>query len=185
MSFKIYTKTGDSGKTGLYGGTRVSKAHLRIESYGTVDELNSHLGLLADLESDANIKAFLLGIQHKLFTLGSILAADPAKTNLKVPELKNEHIVALEEAIDGLDAQLPPLRAFVLPSGHVHASSAHIARTVCRRAERLCVALNDDVPLEPMVLIYLNRLSDYLFTFARFVLHRAGKPDVEWHAEVE
>ena len=185
MSFKIYTKTGDLGKTGLYGGTRVSKSHLRIESYGTVDELNSHLGLLADQEPEEEIKVFLLGVQHRLFTLGSILAADPTKANLKVPELKEIHIRALEDAIDNLDAQLPPLRAFVLPGGHAQSSGAHIARTVCRRAERLCVALNDDLPIEPKVLVYLNRLSDYLFTFARYILHRAGKPDVEWHPEGE
>ncbi len=179
---KVYTKTGDAGKTALLGGTRVSKGHIRIEAYGTVDELNSWLGVLADHSSGPRHQ-LLTTIQRRLFTIGSELAADPAKPRLKVPHIKEADINLLELAIDEMEATLPPLKAFVLPGGHPSASFAHVARTVCRRAERCIVVLAEQEEVPEQVLPYINRLSDFLFVLSRALVHEAGGQDVEWHAD--
>ena len=177
---KVYTKTGDAGQTALLGGTRVSKGHIRIEAYGTVDELNSWLGVLAD-HSAGERHALLTSIQRLLFTVGSELAADPAKPRLKVPHIKEADIEVLEQAIDQMEATLPPLKAFVLPGGNPVASFAHLARTVCRRAERCIVHLGEQEQIPALVLPYVNRLSDYLFVLSRAIVHENGGVDVEWH----
>jgi cob(I)alamin adenosyltransferase len=246
MSMKIYTKTGDKGATSLIGGTKVPKSHLRIEAYGTVDELNSFIGLLRDqlgeAEKNASILASLnrrmssaggvhenedqptvagklqqpakttqppqtahpdqqshgapasqpdletirmdlLEIQDRLFTIGSSLACDPDKEQkLKIPDLKEEDISVLETSIDAMDATLPPLKSFILPGGHPAISTAHIARCVCRRAERCCVRLQEEgLFVEPIVIRYVNRLSDHLFTVARYAGHLLGIPDILWY----
>jgi cob(I)alamin adenosyltransferase len=243
MAMKIYTKTGDKGSTSLIGGTKVPKSHLRIESYGTVDELNSFIGLLRDqlgeAEKNASILASLnrrmssagghesedqpttagkpqqpaktthqiahpdqqphgapsgqpdletirmdlLEIQDRLFTIGSSLACDPEKEpKLKIPDLKEEDITTLEKAIDQMDSVLPPMKSFVLPGGHVAVSTTHIVRCVCRRAERTCVRLQEEgLFVEPMVIRYLNRLSDYFFELARYVAHVLGAQEIPWH----
>ena len=162
---KIYTKAGDLGKTSLIGGTRVPKSHIRIESYGTVDELNSFIGLLSDLVTHTEIKTVLKEVQDRLFTVGSSLACDPDKEpSLKIPDLKEEDIAYLETLIDKMNEVLEPMKSFILPGGHQAISTAHIARCVCRRAERWCVNLQEeDLFVEPLVIKYLNRLSDYLF----------------------
>lgn len=183
---KIYTKAGDSGKTTLIGGTRVPKSHIRIESYGTVDELNSFIGLLSDLVSDTGIKTVLKEVQDRLFTVGSSLACDPEKEpNLKIPDLKEDDIVYLEKLIDQMNEVLEPMKSFILPGGHQAISTAHIARCVCRRAERWCVNLQEeDLFVEPMVIKYLNRLSDYLFVLARYIGHLNGVADSPWKPRV-
>jgi len=178
---KVYTKTGDNGTTGLLGGARVSKAHLRIEAYGTVDELNAWLGLLADNSTDAR-KELLMLIQRRLFTVGSELAADPAKPMPNIPHIQAQDITVLEQSIDAQELNLPPLRAFVLPGGHQVASYAHLARTVCRRAERGVVHLSEHEPISELIIPYLNRLSDFLFVLSRTLVHESGGTDVEWHA---
>jgi cob(I)alamin adenosyltransferase len=182
---KIYTKTGDKGATSLIGGTRVPKSHLRIEAYGTVDELNSFIGLLIDQLDTGSImdtRSILREVQDRLFTIGSSLACDPGKEpKLKIPDLKAEDIVTLEASIDAMDAALPPLKAFLLPGGHPAVSIAHIARCVCRRAERSCVRLQEEgLFVEPLVIRYLNRLSDHLFTVARYAGHLLGVPEIPW-----
>ena len=177
---KIYTKTGDIGETSLFGGRRVLKSELRIESYGTVDELNSWIGLVRDVTVDASAKELLKTIQDRLFTLGSTLAADSEKQAAKVPDLHEEDIEQLERAIDAMDNRLEPLRNFILPGGHVHVSYCHIARTVCRRAERLVVALHQTTELHPLIIKYLNRLSDYLFTLSRMMAKDLGAEEVNW-----
>lgn len=186
MAFKIYTKTGDKGTTGLIGGTRVSKSHLRIEAYGTVDELNAHLGLLIDGLTDAASLNMLREIQDRLFTIGSALACDPLKeTKMKIPDLKETDITLLEQEIDRMESELAPLRSFILPGGHATVSQAHICRCVCRRAERVCVHLSDEgefVP--PMVIEYLNRLSDYLFVLSRYIGHLLGAAEINWQPRV-
>ncbi len=163
MASKIYTKTGDKGNTSLLGGTKVSKANLRIEAYGTVDELNSYLGLCRDLIGIDSTRAILQEIQDRWFTLGSALACDPEKEpKMKIPDLKEEDIVLLETTIDQMNEELPPMRSFILPGGHPSISHLHIARCVCRRAERCCVRLEEEShTIEPIILKYLNRLSDY------------------------
>jgi cob(I)alamin adenosyltransferase len=190
---RIYTKTGDKGSTSLIGGTKVPKSHLRIESYGTVDELNSFVGLLGDHLNLAGIPslstdvvALLREIQDRLFTIGSSLACDPEKEpKLKIPDLKEEDITVLEAAIDRMDTVLPPMRSFLLPGGHVAVSTAHIARTVCRRAERSCVRLHEEQQyVEPIVIRYLNRLSDYFFQLARYVAHVLNAPEIPWKPRV-
>lgn len=182
---KIYTKAGDSGKTGLLGGTRVSKAHTRIEAYGTVDELNSWIGVVTDHHTAAHPRiVFLRSVQRSLFTLGSMLAADPAKPGLKIPRMGDAVVTKLEQAIDDAEVGLAPLRAFVLPGGNPLAGFCHVARTVCRRAERAVVVLAEQEEVDPHVIAYLNRLSDYLFVISRAVLHENGIEDIEWHAEV-
>ena len=164
---KIYTKTGDSGTTSLFGGLRVPKSHYRIEAYGTVDELNAYLGLLRDQEVNQPIQQILIEIQNKLFTIGAILATDPGNEKVKVPQLSELDILLLEKEIDKMDSMLPPIRNFILPGGHVSVSFGHVARTVCRRAERLVIALDALEKIDPLVIKYLNRLSDYLFMMCR------------------
>lgn len=186
QSMKIYTKAGDEGKTSLIGGTRVPKSHIRIESYGTVDELNSFIGLLSDLLEDATIKKVLGEVQDRLFTVGSSLACDPEKeSNLKIPDLKEEDIIFLEQHMDSMNEVLEPMKSFILPVGHQAISTAHIARCVCRRAERWCVNLQEEsLFVDPTVIKYLNRLSDYLFVLARYVGHIKGIPDQPWKPRV-
>lgn len=184
---KVYTKTGDKGTTALFGGTRVPKHHLRIESYGTVDELNSHVGLIRDQEIDSHYKAILAEIQDRLFTTGAILATPPDKEVLKsgkqrlnIDRISDTDIQLLENEIDVMDAQLPQMTHFVLPGGHTTVSYCHIARCVCRRAERLAVRLDEIEPLDPAVLRYLNRLSDYLFVLARKLSAELKADEVKW-----
>ncbi len=177
---KVYTKTGDKGDTSLFGGKRVPKSHFRIEAYGTVDELNSYMGLVRDQEVNSGRKVILKEIQDRLFTIGSILAADPDKSNLQVPDLHQADIDVLEKAMDEMDAQLPPMRNFVLPGGHQSVSFVHIARTICRRAERRVVILNEKEKTFNLVLQYLNRLSDYLFVLSRMMTMELGAEEVPW-----
>lgn len=164
---KIYTKKGDKGQTGLIGGSRVSKNDLRINAYGTVDELNAHVGMLRDLIDDNELNLNLLEIQDRLFTAGSLLAVGEKGTKMKLPELHEENIECLESWIDKMDTGLPPMKTFVLPGGHVTVSTCHIARTVCRRAERLIVELSNQVEVAGVIVAYFNRLSDYFFTLSR------------------
>ena len=178
---KIYTKTGDLGDTSLFGGRRVSKSDLRIETYGTTDELNSWIGLVRDVNSNELERALLKAIQDRIFTIGACLAADPENEKLKTPDLIESDVQQLENAIDEFDAVLQPLRAFILPGGYVAVSYCHIARTVARRAERLCVALHQVTPVPTLVIKYLNRLSDFLFALARKMAHDAGVAETEWH----
>jgi cob(I)alamin adenosyltransferase len=233
MSTKIYTKTGDKGTTSLIGGTKVPKSHLRIEAYGTVDELNSFIGLLRDQLSltqpassrrqPANvhqqptttpptpssqptletipsqpspetidttsletIDTTLLEIQDRLFTIGSSLACDPEKEiKLSIPDLREEDITLLEKSIDQMDSLLPPMKSFVLPGGHVVVSSAHIVRCVCRRAERICVRMHEEgLFVEPLVIRYLNRLSDYFFELARYTGHLLQAREIPWKPRI-
>lgn len=184
---KVYTKTGDSGTTALFGGTRVPKHHIRIESYGTVDELNSHIGLIRDQDMSDLYKKVLIEVQDRLFTVGAILATPPEKETLKngQPRLQNLGIVEsdiefLENEIDRMEEALPPMTHFVLPGGHTTVSYCHIARCVCRRAERLAVHLNDIEPTDEHVIKYLNRLSDYLFVLARKLSHDLNADEVQW-----
>lgn len=184
---KVYTKTGDKGTTALFGGTRVPKYHLRIDSYGTVDELNSYIGLIRDQDMNQHYKEILIDIQDKLFTVGAILATDPEKAILKngkerlnIPKISEEEVALLEMEIDAMESELPPMTHFVLPGGHTTVSYCHIARCVCRRAERLATELNDMEPTDLMVLKYLNRLSDYLFVLARKLTFDLKANEVKW-----
>ena len=187
---KIYTKTGDTGTTALFGGTRVKKYNLRIESYGTVDELNSYIGLIKDQDiSDIN-KSYLLQIQNKLFTLGAMLATPPEKETLKsgkqrlnIPKIDETSILSLEKKIDKIDEELPQMTHFILPGGHQAVSFCHIARCVCRRAERLSVELNDQEKINTNIIIYLNRLSDYLFMLARKLSKDLLVEEIKWIPE--
>ncbi len=189
---KIYTKTGDKGTTALFGGTRVPKHHIRIDSYGTVDELNSHLGLIRDQDINPHYKTVLIDIQDRLFTVGAILATDPEKATLKngkdrlnIPKISDTDIERLEQEMDTMNEALPPMTHFVLPGGHQTVSFCHIARCVCRRAERLASALNDLEPFQPESLVYLNRLSDYLFVLARKLSHDVQADEVKWIPQKE
>jgi cob(I)alamin adenosyltransferase len=184
---KVYTKTGDLGTTALFGGTRVPKHHIRIESYGTVDELNSHIGLIRDQEINPHYKKVLIEVQDRLFTLGAILATPPDKELLKngQPRLQNLGLIEsdiefLENEIDTMEETLPPMTNFVLPGGHTTVSYCHIARCVCRRAERLSVHLNEIEPTDELVIKYLNRLSDYLFVLARKLSLDLKAEEVKW-----
>lgn len=180
--FKIYTKTGDLGETALFGGRRVSKSHLRVDAYGTVDELNAFIGLLRDQCSSFTSVQSVLGIvQHRLFTVGAHLASDPDKA-LPAPGISPEDVQLLEQEMDHMDAGLPPLRNFILPGGHPVVSAAHVCRTVCRRAERLVVALyeQDAQRVDALVLQYLNRLSDYFFLLSRYLSQQLGAAEVLW-----
>ncbi len=213
MAFKIYTRTGDKGKTALIGGTKVPKSNIRIESYGTVDELNSFIGLLNDqltgvlpdpplpdssligspvssppashLSATA-VSGLLREIQDRLFTIGASLACDPDKeSRLKIPDLKEEDIDLLEKEIDRMNEVLPDMKSFILPGGHVAVSTAHITRCVCRRAERICVQMQEQqLFIEPVVLKYLNRLSDYLFVLARWIGHVLNAPEIPWKPRI-
>lgn len=164
---KIYTKKGDTGTTQLIGGTRIPKHALRIESYGTVDELNSFIGLIRDQEINETYKSQLIEIQDRLFTIGSSLAADPKKSSMKLPQITENDVTFLENSIDEMDKELPEMKSFVLPGGHTTVSYCHIARCVCRRAERITTHLNETENIQPIILKYLNRLSDYLFVLSR------------------
>ncbi len=177
---KIYTKTGDKGFTSLIGGTRVPKHHLRIESYGTVDELNSYIGLIRDQDISIHDKEILKHIQDRLFTIGSSLAADPEKSRMVIPDLHLADIELLEKEMDSMDAQLPQLKHFILPGGSNTISFCHIARCVCRRAERITVHLAEESTVDDKVSIYLNRLSDYLFVLARKIGSEHKIPENEW-----
>ncbi|HBK83227.1 MAG TPA: cob(I)yrinic acid a,c-diamide adenosyltransferase [Flavobacterium sp.] len=184
---KIYTKTGDEGTTALYGGTRVSKHHIRIECYGTVDELNSHIGLIKDQNISSHYKNVLTEIQDRLFTAGAILATPPENEILEngMPRLQNlglmlSDIDFLEREIDFMEDSLSKMTHFILPGGHTTVSYCHIARCVCRRAERLSVHLNDLEPINKLVLIYLNRLSDYLFVLARKLTQDLNATEIKW-----
>jgi cob(I)alamin adenosyltransferase len=177
---KIYTKTGDKGLTSLIGGTRVPKHHLRIESYGTVDELNSYIGLIRDQDISEHDKDILKQIQDRLFTIGASLAADPEKSKMIIPDLKDDDVELLEREMDIIDEQLPPLKHFILPGGSNAISFCHIARCVCRRAERITVHLAGESPVDEKVNIYLNRLSDYLFTLARKIGDEQSIPENKW-----
>ncbi|MDY8134092.1 cob(I)yrinic acid a,c-diamide adenosyltransferase [Aquimarina sp. 2201CG5-10] len=189
---KIYTKTGDKGTTALFGGTRVPKHHIRIESYGTVDELNSHIGLIRDQDIDDLSKKMLINIQDRLFTVGAVLATDPEKAVLKsgqkrlnIPTVSEKDIKLLETEIDRMNTSLPPMTNFVLPGGHQTVSFCHIARCVCRRAERLATALYELEPFEETTLQYLNRLSDYLFVLARKLSNDLQAEEIKWVPEKE
>ena len=179
MATKIYTKTGDDGTTGLFGGTRLPKDHIRIEAYGTVDELNAVIGWLMSTHAHADVNSFLQNIQSRLFTVGSNLASDPEKEMI-TPDLLDEDIFNVENAIDEMQAALPPLKHFILPGGSQAVSAAHLARTVCRRAERRCVALTHYSSVEPIILLYLNRLSDYFFVLARWFGQQDGVEEIKW-----
>ncbi len=181
---KIYTKTGDKGTTALYGGKRVSKADLRIDAYGTVDELNAHIGLLRDIADINADKEFLYNIQNKLFTLGSILASNPAKEKPKsIPDILEEDILTLENEIDDINKTIEPLKFFIIPGGHSSISHSHIARCVCRRTERICVALSQIEKVDDRILKYLNRLSDYLFTYSRKLAKFLNVEELKWQAK--
>ena len=177
---KIYTKTGDKGETSLYGGKRVSKSDIRIESYGTVDELNSYIGLLGDLEVNNSRKGVLKEIQDRLFTIGAALAADPEKPNLKKPDLVEADLELIEKEIDLMQNILPEMKFFILPGGHINVSFCHLARTVCRRAERLVVVLSETDSVEVIIIMYLNRLSDYLFVLSRKMAMELGVEEIPW-----
>ena len=185
---KIYTKTGDKGTTSLFGGTRVPKHHIRIECYGTVDELNSYIGLIRDQDIDSNSKEMLIHIQDRLFTLGAILATDPEKFLLKngkerlsIPKIKSKDIVLLETEMDTMNASLAQMTNFILPGGHTTVSYCHITRCICRRAERLASQLSEQESVNELVLIYLNRLSDYLFVLARKLTKDLQVEEIKWN----
>jgi cob(I)alamin adenosyltransferase len=181
---KIYTKTGDKGTTSLFGGKRVSKSDLRIDSYGTIDELNAFVGLLRDQDVNHERKAYLIEIQDRLFTIGSILATEPGNTKVKIPTLQEGDVVALEQQIDQMETKLPPMKFFVLPGGHTSISFGHVARTVCRRAERLVIALDQQQKVDELVIKYLNRLSDYLFVLCRLMAQELGVEETPWRARM-
>jgi cob(I)alamin adenosyltransferase len=192
MALKIYTKTGDLGKTSLIGGTKVPKSHIRIETYGTVDELNSYIGLVNDHLYAAALQLPLQGvgglkeIQDRLFTIGSSLACDPDKEPLmKMPDLKESDITLLEKEIDAMNEALPPMKSFILPGGHIAVSTTHVARCICRRAERCCVNMQEqEIFVDPLVIKYLNRLSDHLFVLSRYIGHLLNAPEIPWKPRV-
>ena len=184
---KIYTKTGDDGTTGLYGGTRVPKYNLRIEAYGTVDELNSHIGLIRDQNVDLSLKQQLIKIQNDLFTLGAMLATPKekevmksGKERLNIPKINESSVLFLEHAMDVMDEKLPTMTHFVLPGGHPTVSYCHIARCICRKSERLSVQLSHETSIDKIILTYLNRLSDYLFVVARKLTYDNNVDEIPW-----
>ena len=183
---KIYTKTGDKGKTSLIGGTKVYKSDLRIEAYGTVDELNSYVGLCLDHLNSANINNVLAEIQDRLFTIGSALACDPDKeTKLKIPDLHETDVELLQKEIDRMNEVLPLMKSFILPGGNISVSTLHIARCVCRRSERCCVRMQKkEMEVEPLIIKYLNRLSDYLFVLAGFAAHQLKIEEIPWKPRI-
>jgi cob(I)alamin adenosyltransferase len=186
MAMKIYTKTGDKGTTSLIGGTKVPKSHLRIEAYGTVDELNSYIGLCKDLLTDVEAQKLLLEVQDRLFTIGSSLACDPIKEpKLLIPDLNENDVILLEKEMDQMNELIPQMKSFILPGGHPTLSQLHIARCVCRRAERCCVRLDLENPEEETIIIkYLNRLSDYLFVLSRFTGYQLKIAEIPWKPRV-
>lgn len=180
---KIYTKVGDKGSTSLIGGTKVPKSHLRIEAYGTVDELNSYVGLCKDLLTDEQGKKILLEVQDRLFTIGSSLACDPLKEpKMKIPDLKETDVELLEKEMDKMNEAIPEMKSFILPGGHSTLSHLHIARCVCRRAERCCVRLESEA--EAIIIKYLNRLSDYLFVLSRYTGHQMNVKEIPWKPRI-
>ncbi|MEO5782764.1 MAG: cob(I)yrinic acid a,c-diamide adenosyltransferase [Ginsengibacter sp.] len=186
MALKIYTKTGDLGKTSLIGGTKVSKSNIRIETYGTIDELNSYIGLVSDHCKDEHLKNILKEIQDRLSTIGSSLACDTDnEQKLKIPDLKETDVELLEKEIDVMNETLPEMKHFILPGGHVAVSTTHIARCVCRRAERWCVNMQEqNLFVDPLIIKYLNRLSDYLFILSRYVGHLLQVAEIAWKPRV-
>lgn len=182
---KIYTKRGDKGETSLIGGTRVSKYSLRIESYGTVDELNAYCGLIRDTVGEQEIIDQILAIQDCLFTIGSNLAEDPDKSRMNLPSIHSYDIEFLEKKIDRMDSQLEPLRKFILPGGHVVVSYCHIARCVCRRAERIVIGLASESEVDNNIIKFLNRLSDYFFQLSRYMALKLGAVEHPWEAKVD
>ncbi|MBL7919256.1 MAG: cob(I)yrinic acid a,c-diamide adenosyltransferase [Bacteroidia bacterium] len=184
MAFKIYTKTGDKGQTSLIGGTRLPKHHVRIEAYGTVDELNSHIGLLRDVIEEKTTFELLISIQDRLFTIGSHLAADPEKNKMQLPPIYEEDVVVLEKAIDKINEKVPEMKSFVLPGGHIYVSYCHIARCVCRRAERAVLRLAENEKIEDIHIKYLNRLSDYLFMLSRWITMDKKASEIPWKAKL-
>ncbi|MBK7343199.1 MAG: cob(I)yrinic acid a,c-diamide adenosyltransferase [Saprospiraceae bacterium] len=179
MAFRIYTKTGDQGETGLFGGQRLSKDDLRIEAYGTIDELNASVGSLADEVLSAEIKDILRLIQHDLFVIGSHLATMPGK-NLSLPPLPEAQIQVMESLMDLWDETLPPLKNFILPGGHSTVSKAHLARCICRRAERRTISLSRREKISPQIVVYLNRLSDFFFMLGRKLALDLGVTEIIW-----
>lgn len=180
MAFKIYTKTGDKGQTSLIGGTRVPKFDIRIEAYGTVDELNSNIGLIRDQAIDTHSKEILIEIQDRLFTIGSLLAEDVKKNKMTLPQVSETDIQLLEKEIDKMNETLPEMKSFVLPGGHTTISFCHVARCVCRRAERCVLRLNEEQPVNELVYKYLNRLSDYLFVLSRKFTQDLKATETPW-----
>ena len=186
MSLKIYTKTGDLGSTSLIGGTKVLKSHIRIDAYGTVDELNAYIGLVGDYLEDENSKTTLKEIQDRLFTIGSSLACDAEKEPfMKLPDLIESDIEFLEKEIDNMTNVLPSMKSFILSGGSLASSTAHVARCICRRAERCCVRMKEhEFFIEPLVIKYLNRLSDYLFVLSRYIGHQLGVTEIKWKPRI-
>lgn len=186
MAMKIYTRTGDKGTTSLIGGTKVPKSHLRIEAYGTVDELNSHIGLCLDMLTDEASRQLLRVVQDRLFTIGSSLACDPVKEpRMRIPDLKEEDITLLEKEMDKMNEALPEMKHFILPGGHVTVSQLHIARCVCRRAERCVVRLEmEDQEVDNIIIRYLNRLSDYLFVLGRYAGMLLNAEEIPWRPRI-
>jgi len=180
---KVYTKKGDKGKTQLLGGSMVNKNHIKLECYGTIDELNAFIGNIYDQEISTFHKEILLKIQNQLFNLGSIISFDGKKDKIQLPNVTAENIEMMEKAIDKMEETLPMLKNFILPSGHPTASICHIARTICRRAERNLVALGQEQEIDNLHIQYLNRLSDYLFVLARAILKENNAPEVEWQKD--
>lgn len=187
MALKIYTKTGDKGITSLIGGTKIPKSDTRIEAYGTVDELNSYIGLCRDLLDDVQSRIMLLEIQDRLFTIGSSLACDPVKEpKMRIPDLRETDLTLLENEMDRMNESIAPMKFFILPGGHPTLSHLHIARCVCRRAERCCVRLEREAPGEdPIIIKYLNRLSDYLFVLSRHAGHLLKVEETPWRPRVQ
>lgn len=186
MASKIYTKTGDAGKTSLIGGTKVLKSHIRIDSYGTVDELNSYIGLVNSIFIHPSSNEMLSEIQDRLFTIGSSLACDPDKyPMMKIPDLKDADIALLEKEIDAMSAALPAMKSFILPGGHPTIAHIHVARCICRRAERICVQMqSEEIFVDGIVIKYLNRLSDYLFVLARWAAHTLAVTEIPWKPRI-
>lgn len=186
MAQKIYTKTGDKGSTSLIGGTKVPKSHLRIEAYGTVDELSSWVGLCKDLLTTKQDQDTLQEVQDRLFTMNASLACDPVKEpKLRIPDLLEKDVTLLEKEIDRMNEVLPAMKNFIVTGGHPIVSQIHIARCVCRRAERCCVRLElESQEVEAIILVYLNRLSDYLFVLGRYVAHQLNVPEIPWRPRV-
>ncbi|MFY8127174.1 MAG: cob(I)yrinic acid a,c-diamide adenosyltransferase [Chitinophagaceae bacterium] len=187
MAFKIYTKTGDKGKTSLIGGTKVPKSNIRIESYGTIDELNSYIGLVNDYITDPTTNTTLKEIQDRLFTIGSSLACDPDKEPLmKMPDLLESDVEFLEQEIDRMNESLAPMKFFIIPGGDVAISTAHVARCICRRGERTCVQMHEEgLFIDGLVIKYINRLSDYLFVLARYIGYLKNVPEIPWKPRVK
>jgi len=178
--YKIYTKGGDKGETSLLGGTRVPKFHERIEAYGTLDELNSYVGLIRDQQIDNHYKDILFDIQNNLFVAESHLAADNEESAKNLPKLTSNSIILLETEIDKMNEKIPPLQSFILPGGHTTVSYCHIARTICRRSERLVIKLGSQYKIDPIIIQYLNRLSDYLFVLARMIAKEENAEETLW-----